>query len=290
MSSFDRPHTPPETPGASTPASRPTKTPSTEDRKVEPVKLDFGEAADDNLSAAAADLKLAAAGNADDKAKAKKQTVDPWSVESDDAIDYDKLIKEFGTTRIDDALLERFEKLTGQPPHHFLRRNIFFSHRDLNTILDLYEKGIKFYLYTGRGPSSEALHLGHCIPFFFTKWLQDVFQCPLVIQLTDDEKFLFKQDLKLDECHRLAFENAKDIIAVGFDMKKTFIFSDLDYIQHMYPTILQIQKLTTYVVVIACIYIYLSFPLSHANPNPHSPLFTDTTKPVQSSVLACLIT
>jgi len=31
--------------------------------------------------------------------------------------------------------------------------------------------------------------------------------------------------------HRLAYENVKDIIAVGFDLKKTFIFSDLDYIQ-----------------------------------------------------------
>ena len=29
-------------------------------------------------------------------------------------------------------------------------------------------------------------------------------------------------------------------------MKKTFIFTDLDYIQHMYPTILKIQKATTY--------------------------------------------
>jgi len=45
---------------------------------------------------------------------------------------------------------------------------------------------------------------------------------------------------------RLAYENAKDIIACGFDMKKTFIFSDLDYIKEMYPTILKIQKLTTY--------------------------------------------
>jgi tryptophanyl-tRNA synthetase len=44
----------------------------------------------------------------------------------------------------------------------------------------------------------------------------------------------------------LAYENAKDIIACGFDPSKTFIFSDLDYIQHMYPTILQIQKLETY--------------------------------------------
>lgn len=29
-------------------------------------------------------------------------------------------------------------------------------------------------------------------------------------------------------------------------MKKTFMFTDLDYIQHMYPTILKIQKFTTY--------------------------------------------
>jgi tryptophanyl-tRNA synthetase len=34
------------------------------------------------------------------------------------------------------------------------------------------------------------------------QWLQDAFNCPLVIQLTDDEKFLFKPELKLDECHR----------------------------------------------------------------------------------------
>ncbi|CAM6031714.1 unnamed protein product, partial [Sphagnum compactum] len=44
----------------------------------------------------------------------------------------------------------------------------------------------------------------------------------------------------------LAYENAKDIIACGFDLTKTFIFSDLDYIGYMYPTVLKIQKLTTY--------------------------------------------
>ena len=52
---------------------------------------------------------------------------------------------------------------------------------------------------------------------------------PLVIQLTDDEKFLYK-DLSVDEAHRLAYENIKDIIACGFDVNKTFIFSDIDYI------------------------------------------------------------
>ncbi len=48
--------------------------------------------------------------------------------------------------------------------------------------------------------------------------------------MTDDEKFLWK-DLKLEEAHRLAYENAKDIIACGFDINKTFIFSNLDYMR-----------------------------------------------------------
>ena len=51
--------------------------------------------------------------------------------------------------------------------------------------------------------------------------------------MTDDEKFLWK-DLTLEEAHRLASENAKDIIACGFDVNKTFIFSDLDYMRLAY--------------------------------------------------------
>ena len=58
-----------------------------------------------------------------------------------------------------------------------------------------------------------------------------MFDVPLVIQLTDDEKFLWK-DLSVEEAHRLAFENAKDIIAVGFDEEKTFIFSDIAYMRY----------------------------------------------------------
>lgn len=61
------------------------------------------------------------------------------------------------------------------------------------------------------------------------RWLQDTFDVPLVVQMTDDEKFLWK-DLTIEEANRLAHENAKDIIACGFDINKTFIFSDVEYI------------------------------------------------------------
>ena len=175
------------------------------------------------------------------------QIVDPWTAKGagDKGIDYDKLIDQFGSQPITNALIEKFERVTGAKAHPWIRRGIFFSHRDLDLILDNHAAGKPMYLYTGRGPSSEALHLGHLIPFMFTKYLQDVFKCVLVIQMTDDEKFLWK-DLQLEECHRLGFENAKDIIACGFDISRTLIFSDLDYIGHMYPNILKIQKAVTY--------------------------------------------
>jgi hypothetical protein len=76
-----------------------------------------------------------------------QQDVNPWSVSGEvgedgrlKAIDYKKLTDEFGTTPIDDALLERWERATGTKPHRFMRRQIVISHRDLGAILDRYEK------------------------------------------------------------------------------------------------------------------------------------------------------
>ena len=171
-------------------------------------------------------------------------------------IDYNKLVDNFGSKLIDQDLLDRIERLTvgrGTVPylHRFLRRDIFFSHRDMTRICDCLENNKPFYLYTGRGPSSGAMHLGHLVPFLFTKWLQRAFQCPLVIQMTDDEKFLFKGNYddetgdNLDYFANLTIENAKDIIACGFIPEKTFLFSDLEYAGQMYPNIVRIWKAVT---------------------------------------------
>jgi tryptophanyl-tRNA synthetase len=176
-------------------------------------------------------------------------TVDPWTVTGE--VDYDKLTRDFGSHKIDDGLLRRFEAVTGKKPHRFLRRGIFFSHRDLHAVLDLYEQGKPFYLYTGRGPSSDSMHMGHLVPFLFTKWLQDAFNVPLVIQMTDDEKFLWK-DLTMNEIEVMTVENARDIMAIGFDPAKTFLFSNFAYVGHMYPVIVRLQKATTASQVKGC--------------------------------------
>jgi tryptophanyl-tRNA synthetase len=157
------------------------------------------------------------------------------------------LIKHFGTRKIEQDLLERFEAVTGRKPHLFIRRGIFFSHRDLDKFLKAYEEGKQVFLYTGRGPASDSMHVGHLLPFIFTQWLQETFKCPLVIQLTDDEKFFFNKDKKDIQYYAdLGIENAKDIIACGFDKERTFIFRDTDYIGTMYPNVVRFQKMLTY--------------------------------------------
>ncbi|VEU23606.1 DEKNAAC104764 [Brettanomyces naardenensis] len=181
-----------------------------------------------------------------------EQKVTPWEVEGAVvngeavAIDYDKLIKQFGTKPISEETLRRFKEVTGQDPHHFMRKGLFFSERDFNRILDLYEHGEPFFLYTGRGPSSDSMHLGHMVPFIFTKWLQQVFDVPLVVELTDDEKFLFKPKLTIEDVKKFTVDNAKDIIAIGFNPENTFIFSDLEYMNPaFYETILRVSRQIT---------------------------------------------
>ncbi len=167
--------------------------------------------------------------------------VTPWEVSGE--IDYDRLIEQFGTVPITNSLLERIGKLTGEL-HLQLRRRIFFSHRDLDWILDMYEKGERFYLYTGRGPSGDT-HIGHVIPWIFTKYLQDKFGAKLYFQLTDDEKFFVNPEMTKEKALSLTYENALDVIAIGFDPKKTKLISDMKNAGVMYNVAIDIAKHVT---------------------------------------------
>jgi len=171
--------------------------------------------------------------------------VTPWQVDGE--VDYDKLIKEFGTNKITYDLIDRLAKHTGEI-HNLVRRKIFFSHRDLNWILDKYEANEKFFLYTGRGPSGHT-HLGHLVPWLLTQHLQEKFGVELYFQLTDDEKFLNNPDLALDDTLNYTYENALDIIACGFDPKKTFIFSDMEYSKTLYNIAIKVAKHITFSTV-----------------------------------------
>jgi hypothetical protein len=60
----------------------------------------------------------------------EEQIVNPWEVSAKGGkIDYDKLVDKFGCQRLDQSLIDRFERITGRRAHVFLRRGLFFAHR-----------------------------------------------------------------------------------------------------------------------------------------------------------------
>ena len=103
-------------------------------------------------------------------------------------------------------------------------------------------------MYNGRGPSGHT-QLGHLLPFIFTKQLQDAFNASYLIQLIDDEKFLFKEKLSLEDVDSFTYENALDLIALGFDPEKTKIISDLKCAKTMYRQALRVAKKLTFSTV-----------------------------------------
>jgi tryptophanyl-tRNA synthetase len=168
--------------------------------------------------------------------------VTPWKVSGE--IDYDRLIEQFGVQPMTQSLVDRIAKHAGYM-HPHLRRGVYLSHRDLYWWLGEYEKGNRVGLYTGRGPSGHV-HLGHLLPWFFCKYLQDAFDADLYFQMTDDQKFLEEDHLDLEETVALTYENALDVIACGLDPKKTHIFSDTDDIDQIYRIGLRVAKRITY--------------------------------------------
>jgi len=172
----------------------------------------------------------------------EEMVVTPWEVRGE--IDYDKLIEQFGVQPMTPGLTERIAKQAGYM-HLQLRRGIYLSHRDVDWWLDEHEKGNRVGLYTGRGPSGHV-HLGHLLPWFFCKYLQDAFDAELYFQMTDDEKFVFDDHLSLDQTISYTYDNALDVIACGLNPEKTHIFSDTEHIQHLYKIALRVSKRVTY--------------------------------------------
>lgn len=167
----------------------------------------------------------------------KEFNVTPWEVSGE--VDYDKLVKEFGTSLITDKIRKKLEK-----GHPLIRRGLYFSHRDFDKWLEAHEKGKKVSVITGRGPS-EKMHLGHLVPFLVAKSLQDEFDCDVFIPISDDEKFYVKEHLSYEDSIKFSHDNILDLIALGFKPGKTFIYEDFVYTD-IYKYAARIAKLVNY--------------------------------------------
>ncbi len=169
--------------------------------------------------------------------------VTPYEVRG--RIDYDRLREQFGTQELTEELLARLRRLAGGELHPLLRRGIYYTHRDLAGILDAFEAGRPFFVYSGRGPSG-PLHLSHLAQFELCRWFQEKFGVPMYIQITDDEKFWSRAGLSREETVRWGYENLYDILALGFDPETTHVFFDSRSIAALYPLAIRIARRIPY--------------------------------------------
>lgn len=168
--------------------------------------------------------------------------ISPWEAEA--FVDYDRLVKIFGVKPLTDKEAEMLRYYT-KDDHMMLRRRVFYAHRDLDVFLSSYGSGHRCALYTGRGPSGST-HLGHLLPWVFTKWLQDRLGINLFFQMTDDEKFLHSEGKSLEDYNSYAYENLLDLIALGFDPSKTHVIVDSEDIRYLYPIAVKVAKKITF--------------------------------------------
>ncbi len=177
----------------------------------------------------------------------RDSVVNPYEVKGN--IDYEAVAKRFGVNLIDEKFKERIRGLAGGDLHFMIRRGIYYAQRDMGWLLDEYEKGNKFYLYTGIAPSG-AMTLGHLIPFQLTRWLQEKFDAEVYIQIPDEEKFLAKKKgLTLEKAHELSYDDAANIIAMGFDKRKTKIFLDTEYAKTLYKNAVRVSRGITFSMI-----------------------------------------
>ena len=114
-----------------------------------------------------------------------------------------------------------------------VRRGIINLQQDLDKLECLLTGKDNVYLFTGRGPSSRRLHIGHLVPFMLTAGLQRSLDCPVIVQISDDEKMADHMDADM---------NILDIQRVGFVKDRLFIFKNTDMIGKMYREIVELSS------------------------------------------------
>lgn len=168
--------------------------------------------------------------------------VTPWEVKG--RVDYQKLMQQFGARPLTPAEVSLLEKYAGEV-HPLIRRGFFYAHRDLDAILKWHGEGKPWALYTGRGPSG-PVHIGHMVPWILLKWLSDKFGVEVYFQMTDDEKFYDDPEMRLEEATKWAYENALDVIALGFTPDKLHLIIDTKDIKPLYPIAVKVAKKLTW--------------------------------------------
>jgi len=129
--------------------------------------------------------------------------------------DYERLFTEFG--------IQPLKPLLSEIPNPFMamRRGVIFGHRDLERVINAMKSGKEFAVMSGIKPTGE-FHLGTLVTvreiIYFQQQGAVAFYCIADIEAYEDNGIPF------EESEKIAINNVADLLALGFDLKRGYIY------------------------------------------------------------------
>lgn len=144
------------------------------------------------------------------------ERLDPWSIE--DIEDYDRLIEVFGMEPVTEELLKKLPF-----KNRIFRRKLAFGHRDLGMIIEALEKGEEYAVMSGIKPTGE-FHLGTKMTAEQMIYFQRLSSKAVVFYAIADIEAWEDNGLPLEETREIAVDNVADILALGLDWRRCYVY------------------------------------------------------------------
>lgn len=128
-----------------------------------------------------------------------------------------KLVKKFGARLV--------SNIKGLPKFQTFESGLMYSHRDFDKYLKHLKKGDKCAIVSGLNPSG-PLHIGHLGVFLTNLYFQKKYRVDIFIPISDDESYLAGKIKNQEIALKNSFIVAKQLLALGFNPKKTFFIID----------------------------------------------------------------
>ena len=144
------------------------------------------------------------------------ERLDPWSVE--DIEDYDRLIRVFGMEPVTDDILSKLPFL-----NRLFRRRLVFGHRDLGMIVEAIRGGREYAVMSGIKPTGE-FHLGTKMTAEQMIYFQQLSGKAKVFYAIADIEAWEDNGLPLEETREIAVDNVADILALGLDWRRAYVY------------------------------------------------------------------
>ncbi|MCS7143748.1 MAG: tryptophan--tRNA ligase [Archaeoglobaceae archaeon] len=139
--------------------------------------------------------------------------ITPWEVEG--AVDYERLLKEFGITPFENLL-------SSIPnPHRLMSRGVIFGHREYERIVEAMKSGKEFAVMSGFMPSG-AIHFGHKMTMDEIIWHQKI-GAKAFVAIADMEAHLVR-GLSYEKTEKIGMDYVKSIIALGLEKNAVVYF------------------------------------------------------------------